>query len=410
MEIAALIAIVFALVSAATCGVLYTRNQHLRQECKRLKTEFDQRQTELVEQAEHARDQARDTFKALASDALHANSEQFLKSAQQQFQLGQSEATKQLELRKQAVEALVKPLSESVKEYRTAITAVESGRKQDYGSLKKMVESMTTDQTQLRKETASLVSALRRSDVRGRWGEVQLRRVAELAGMIDRCDFDEQVTIKDGATIQRPDMLIHLPSDRTIVVDAKTPLDAYLSAATTDDDDKRRGFLDKHAEQVASKVDELSRKQYQAAFDRSPDFVVLFIPGEPFLAAAVQCRPGLIETAMERGVVIATPSTLISLLKVVALGWREEQIAENAEKISVAGRELLKRSAVVVGYIQDFAKSLGKTVEHYNRFIASYNSRLLVSARKLEELGVESSKKLPEQIDSIDTVPQEPTE
>ena len=406
--------VLLSAILAATCGGLFMKGQHLRQECERLRAESEQQQERFERDRqedraliEQVRDRMPDTFKALASDTLKASNEQFLQLAGERFSRQQTQAASQLETHEKAITQLVKPLSESVKEYRAAITAVESGRKQDYGSLKKMVESMTTDQTKLRKETSNLVSALRRPDVRGQWGEIQLRRVAELAGMIDRCDFDEQVTIKVESGIQRPDMLIHLPSNRTIVVDAKTPLDAYLSAISEEDEDQRRGHFERHVEQVAAKVNELSRKEYSSAFERAPDFVVLFIPSEPCLDAAARRRPTLIETAMEKGVVIATPSTLIALLKVVALGWREEQIAANAKKISELGQELHKRVCDAVAHVGKLGGSLEAAVKAYNRFLGSLETRVIVSARRFEELGAASGTALPEQIDPIETLPRE---
>jgi DNA recombination protein RmuC len=351
------------------------------------------------EQANHeqALKKVTETFDALAAKALEQSSKQFLQLASQKFQTEQKDAAAQLEQRKQAIEQLVKPVRETLDKYSESLGKMEAARVQAYGSLKEQLEGMLNDQRRLRQETANLVAALRRPEVRGRWGEMQLRRVAELAGMIPNCDFTEQTSVTAGpdAARQRPDMVVKLPGGRTIVVDAKTPLDAFLSALEAIEDTQRETFFDQHAQQIETQVRRLAEKRYSDQFDRAPDFVVLFIPGESFLQAALQRRADLMESAFARGVVIATPATLIALLRAVALGWREQQIAENAQRISELGVELHERIATATGYIDAMGKNLEKTVKAYNSFVGSYESRVLSSARKFKDLGADSPKELP---------------
>ncbi len=370
-----IVLLVLAVGLAAACGVLYVTVRHLRAENDRLRAEAELELKKLTAQFEQAQLQARDAFKALAGDALKESNVQFLQLADQRFKVEQTEAAKQLEVRKQAVEALVKPLRETLDKYNGVVNDIEKARKEAYGALRAQLGSLVNDQRGLKDETARLVKSLRRPEVRGRWGEIQLKRVVELAGMIERCDFDEQVSVKSGSGGLRPDMVVHLPNDRTIVIDAKTPLDAYLDAVQEGDDSQQRTHLERHANQVSGKVAELAGKQYSAQFERSPDFVVLFIPGESFLYAAVQIKPGLIEQAMEKNVVIATPSTLISLLKAVEVGWREERIAENAQKISALGQDLHKRLCDAIGHVQKVGSSLESAVKAYNGFLGSLETR-----------------------------------
>lgn len=366
------------------------------------------RQEEAVKARDEARAKLEETFKALSADVLKSSTEQFLQLAKQKLEGQQKESQAELDKRKQAFETLVKPINETLKNYQTAITDIEKARKESYGSLRQQLIDFAKDQKQLRDETQKLVSALRRPEVRGRWGEIQLRRVVELAGMIEHCDFDEQqhLTTQQGRAL-RPDMVVMLPNHRTIVIDAKTPLDAYLNAIEAPDESQRKQFLNNHTRQIEEQVANLAGKNYIAQFDHSPDFVILFIPGEPFLQAAVQLKPDMIESALEKGVVIATPSTLISLLKVVALGWREEQMTENAEQIAQAGRELHKRLAVAFDHLDRLRKAINNTVEHFNKTVGSFNSQVLPQARRFEELGSASpGKTLPFDTPTIDMIPR----
>jgi len=362
------------------------------------------------EHLENYKQQLPDTFKSAAGDALKQSTEQFLALAKKSFESEQKDATAQLEQRKQAIGELVGPLKDLLTKHQVIVRQIESDRKEAYGGLNNQIKSLIDDQRLLRKETHNLVNALRRPDVRGRWGEIQLKRVVELAGMVNYCDFTEQETLQTDEGRLRPDMTVRLPSDRVIVVDAKTPLEAYLSAVECDQDDQRKGFLEQHASHVEGHVKALAGKQYAAQFNTSPDFVVLFIPGEVFLQAALQVRPSLIESALERGVIIATPSTLIALLKVVAMGWREQRQTENAQKISELGKELHSRIATLLDHILKLRTSLNLTVTHFNNFVGSMESSVLPQARRFEELGADSHKKLPTQIPTIHTIARNPKE
>jgi len=391
------ILLVLLLISVVLCVYLFVERRHLRADM--------QQQTDAHTDA---RQQMSDTFKALAGDALKQSSEQFLQLADQRLQNQQNTASQDLDQRKKAIEQLVKPLKETLDKYNTAVHDVEKSRIEAYGSLRTQLGALVEDQRTLRDETANLVKALRRPEVRGRWGEIQLKRVVELAGMIDRCDFDEQVTITADGQTQRPDMVINLPNNRTIVIDAKTPLDAYLNSIEAKDEDQQRTFLETHAQQIMRKVNDLSTKGYIEQFHRSPEFVVLFIPGEPFLYAAVQVRPDLIEAAMAKNVIIATPSTLISLLKAVAAGWREQKLAENAQLISEAGAELHLRLCTAIKHLADVGNSLTSTTNAYNRFVGSFESRVMVQARKFEELGAAANnKQLPDTIEPVEKLPRD---
>ena len=423
MSIALTITTVLLIVVTAICIWLASLRERLRDRINQLVNESHtaelqsqeqisslraqvQSQRQVSVQIEQAQSQARDMFKAVAADALRASSDQFLQLATKSFEGDQKDALKAMDDRKRAVETLITPIKESLDKYNQSIHEVERARKEAYGSLTKQVDLLKVDQRHLRDETANLVQALRRPDVGGRWGEMQLRRVAELAGMIRHCDFSEQQSVQNESGRQRPDMTVHLPSDRTIVIDAKTPIDAYLGSLDATDDAQRRTWLDRHVANIESKVKDLANKQYQAQFERSPDFVVLFIPGESFLYAAAQLKPKLVESAMEKGILIATPTTLISLLKTVALGWREQQIADGAKKISALGRQLHERLTIAAEHIDRVGNSLRAAVDHYNKFVGSFEMRVLTTARKFDDLGADSTKQLPSQITQVDISPR----
>ena len=398
------------------------QNEALAAEVGELKTEkavlCEQRQT-AEKQIQDARNQfleaqrqARETFQAVAGEVLEKSGErlskQFIQLASERFKTEQAHANKELELRKKEVESLVKPIGQSLDKYNHSIQQIEKVRHEAYGSIKEQIVTMSQDQRRLRDETANLVKALRRPEVRGRWGEMQLKRVAELAGMIERCDFSEQLSVSNRTGIQRPDMVVHLPSGRTIVVDAKTPLEAYLNAIeSVEDESQRRDYYQKHARQIETQVKALADKKYTAQFSSTPDFVVLFIPGESFLQAAVQVRPSLIEEAMERGVIISSPSTLVALLKAVALGWQEQRIAENARQISELGKELHERLNIAFEHMTGLGKSLETTVTKYNKLAGSLQTKVLPQTRRFEEMGAGSRKQLPTQIKEIDQRPRE---
>ncbi|MEM9752199.1 MAG: DNA recombination protein RmuC [Planctomycetota bacterium] len=355
-----------------------------------------------------SKEAAHAAFEALAGKTLKQTTDEFLKLAEQKLAVKNKEGDAQLDQRKTEIAALVKPIAEKLHEANRAIGELEKSRQEAYGGLREQLGAMLQDQKQLRAETANLVKALRRPEVRGQWGELQLRRVAELSGMADHCDFTEQIAVESGAL--RPDMVVSLPGGREIVVDAKTPITAFIDAAESTEDADREANLTRHVRHIEDKVAELSSKRYQDHF-HAADFVVLFIPGESFLYAAAQRKPDLIETALAKQVVIATPTTLISLLKVVALGWREERLAENARRIQELGVELHKRVATATAHLSNLGKAVGKTVEHYNKFVTSFESRVVTQAKRFEELDAGApGKQLPNtgEITIVETAPREP--
>jgi len=343
-------------------------------------------------------------FAKLAGDMLKQAREQLVEHNKQLSESQRKSAQQELDQRKQAIDALLKPIRESLDKHAKAVTDIEKDREGAYKGLRELMAGVVNDQKALRSETANLVKALRRPDVRGRWGEMQLRRVAELSGMIDRCDFTEQAAVTSAL---RPDMVVHLPAGREVVVDAKTPIDAYLSALEAPDDAQREEQFGRYVKHVRGKVDELSSKSYAAELGRSVDFVVLFIPGESFLQAAIQRDPELLERAFNRNVVIATPSTLIALLKAVAAGWREEQVAENAKHIADLGQELHKRIGTAIEHLGRLGNAVESTVKHYNALVGSVESSVMPQTRKFEELGAKSQKELPVEVKVIETAPRE---
>ncbi len=369
----------------------------------------EERRVELERERAKLIEQTRDTFKALSGEALDEASKRFLKLAEGTFAEKQKDASGQLELRKQAIDAMLKPIRESLDKHQGLLHVIEKQRTGAYAKLEEQVVAMRRLGEDLRGETASLVKALRRPETRGRWGEMQLRRVAELAGMIPHCDFSEQETLRTDAGNLRPDMVVNLPSDRRIVIDAKTPLDAYLDSMECSDDATRLTCLKRHVEHIRKQVHALSAKEYQHHLDRSPGFVVLFIPGEAFLHAALAQDPDLLENAMNRSVLIASPTTLIALLLAVAEGWREEHLAENARTIATLGRELHERIAIAVEHVEKLGKTLENSVKHYNSFVGSLESRVLPTARRFQDLSAGSPKELPAEgkIKQIDHTPRE---
>ena len=342
---------------------------------------------------EQAKAQLTDAFKALAADALTSSQQNFLALAEQRFRTLAQEAGNDLEARKTAIETLVQPLKQSLEVYQKEARELEEKRLREIAGVGQQLGDVARAQSALQKETANLVTALRAPQVRGRWGEIALRKTAELAGMTNHCDFAEQESVGAPGGRLRPDMVVRLPAGREIVVDSKVSLMAYLEAVEASTPEAREAALARHAQQVRTHVKQLASKEYWSQFQPAPEFVVLFMP-EPFFAAAAERDPELLQDALANHVLVATPTTFIGLLRTIAHGWRQEQLAENAERISALGRQLHERLAVLIDHFARVGKALEGSVEAYNRAVGSLESRVLPAARRFAELGA-AEKPLP---------------
>ncbi|VAW71329.1 DNA recombination protein RmuC [hydrothermal vent metagenome] len=357
---------------------------------------------ENFKQQTNAQQQLAHVFSTLSSEALRNNNDTFLQLAQENLKQFQIKAETTLDTKEKAIENLLKPIHDALHKTEQQIHEIENDRKQSFGALNQHLESLAKAHEQLQGETRNLVTALRRPEVRGKWGELTLKRVVELAGMIDRCDFFEQPASHSDQGLLRPDMIVRLPNEREIIVDAKTPLDAYLNAIEASDDATQQAELTRHAKNVRARIKELASKAYWHQFKQAPDFVVMFIPGEQFLSAATDIDRDLIEYALKQKIIISTPTTLVALLRAVAYGWRQQSLEKNAEQIKQLGEELYTRVAKFTEHLTNIGKSLGKTVEHYNMSIGTLERQIIPCARKMEELGIEADKS-PELADQIET-------
>jgi DNA recombination protein RmuC len=391
------------LVVGLLAAWLFFRRRWQRLEAQVKNQEAIQQERQVAFEAANA--QLTRAFSELANQSLRSNSETFLKLAEQNLGTHQEKAKRELSEREKAVEALVKPIRDALEASQKQISELEKARSEAYGGIKSQLEEMQNSQKSLRQETQNLVNALRRPEVRGRWGEITLRRLVELAGMVEHCDFQEQVHTSGEGQIIRPDMVVRMPDRRELVVDVKTPLDAYLEAVEAENDTQRKLGLERHAKNVHSHIRMLASKAYWDQFEESPEFVILFIPGDQFLSAALNERPDLIEYALSKQIILATPTSLVALLKAVAYGWRQLSLAENAKEIRVLAEDLYGRLGSFVGHMNTMGRQLARSVENYNKAVGSLERSVLPGARKFVELGVHEKREL-ERLETLDPVPR----
>ncbi len=364
-----------------------------------------QRLEEEKKLLEDAKTKLIDTFKALAGDTLNSSTTAFLNLAKETLDKVLTDAKGDLGKRQEAIQGMVKPLSESITKFEEHVRVIEKDRQEAYSGLTEQLKGLSSSQQQLQKETASLVTALRTPQVRGRWGELTLKRVVELAGMSDHCDFTEQVMVDSEVGRQRPDLIVHLPGEREIVVDSKVALDAFLDAGVATSEEQRNSALSRHAAQVRTHMTALASKSYWDRFPKAPEFVVMFIPGESFFGAAVDADHTLIEDGLAKRVVLATPTTLIALLRAVAYGWRQEHVAKNAQEISDLGKQLYERMRTLAEHIGDIGKGLEKANTAYNSAVGSMEARVLPAARRFKDLGAAPGADVP-LVQPIETTPR----
>ena len=403
-------ALLAGLVLGALAAWLVMRQRHRRLDTENAELRDRIKGQEALQNEREAAFQAASgelarAFSELANRSLQYNSETFLRLAEQKMSVQNEQAKRELSEREKAVENLVKPIREALQASQQQIEALEKSRSEAYGSIRTQLEAMHAAQHSLTRETHNLAKALRRPEVRGRWGEITLRRLVELAGMVEHCDFVEQVhTVAEGQVI-RPDMIVRMPDRRELVVDVKTPLDAYMQAVEAEDDAQRKLGLERHAKGVRAHIRMLSSKAYWEQFEESPEFVILFIPGDQFLSAALNEEPDLIEYALSRQIILATPTSFVALLKAVAYGWRQLALADNAREIRALAEDLYARLGTFVTHMNRVGRQLASSVENYNKAVGSLERSVLPGARKFVELGVHEKKPL-ERLDTLDPVPR----
>ena len=401
-----------ALLVGAVLGFLIAQLRAARQieavrielEAARVRLESTTRQeADRIALLEQSETRLRAAFDTLAGETLRSNSELFLQVARETLGRDQQIAQSSLKERETAIAQLVEPIRAALQKTEAQVESLERDRRDAFSTLRTQIETLASGQTQLQRETRNLVTALRRPEVRGRWGELTLRRLVELAGMAEHCDFTEQVSVASEDGTLRPDLVVHMPESRNLVVDVKAPLDAYLEALEAVTDEARQIAMKRHGQQVETRVRQLSTKNYWSQFEHSPEFVVLFLPGDQFLSAALAERPDLLETALKQNVILATPSTLIALLKTVAYGWRQAAVAENAAVIRELGQELYRRLGNFTAHLGRVGARLGAAVEAYNSAVGSLERQVMPQARRFPELGVTPDAPLAEleQVDHL---------
>jgi DNA recombination protein RmuC len=410
LALAAAVALGVALGALAALLFRARREQALRIDHELLRARLKTEETVSAEREQalaRAREQLQAVFGELARDSLQSNSEVFLQLARERLTRQQQDAAQALKERETAIESLVQPIREALAKTEAQISAIERDRIDAFATIKTQMEVLASGQNLLSRETRNLVTALRRPDVRGQWGEITLRRLVELSGMTEHVDFTEQPQQATEFGVIRPDMIVHMPEQRDIIVDVKTPLEAYLAAVEAQDEETRAAQLRRHAQIVGARVRELSSKQYWSQFERSPDFVVLFLPGDQFLSAALQENPGLIDDSLRQNVMLATPTSLVALLKAVSYGWKQTMLADNAAEIRRLGEDLYKRLSVFGEHLGKLGRSLGNSVESFNKAVGSLEQQVLPAARRFPELGMRVNREI-EPLEPVTGLAREP--
>ena len=349
----------------------------------------------------------REAFKSISAEALVQNNQTFLHLAKATLEKFQAEAKGDLRLKQQAIQELVTPLKQTLEKYEHQVLELERKREQAYGGLHQYLENVSSTQVELRKETGNLVKALRASHVRGKWGEISLRRLVELAGLVEHCDFRDQQSIKGEESRLRPDLIVYLPNDRKIVIDAKVPLDSYLKAVEAETEEERDQLMVEHSQHLQRHISMLASKSYWERLGGSPEFVVMFLPLESLYSAALRLNPDLLEEGIQKKVILATPTTLIALLKAVDHGWKQEKLAHNAEQISALGKELYERLYKVSEHLCRLGNNLDRSVQAYNETVGSFESRVFAQVRRFRDLGIPAKEDIPE-APWIDRTPRRP--
>ncbi|MEZ5534081.1 MAG: DNA recombination protein RmuC [Thiolinea sp.] len=395
-----IVALGMFLLGVLLAHFIYSRPlQQARREIERLQMQLhneEQLHEERLLMLDDAQDRLHNTFAVASQRALRENNQQFLQLAEESMRRFHSESKADLEQRKQSIHHLVDPIKTALEKTEQQIQEIEKHRQASFGALGEQLRNLSADQATLRQETSKLSTALRMPGMRGQWGEMSLKRIVEMAGMVEHCDFLEQVQRSNEERTIRPDMVVRMPDQRELVIDAKSPMDAYMDAFATEDEAERLRYLTHHARRVREHVRTLAGKRYWEQFESAPDFVVLFMPGEQFLGAALEHDKNLMQDALEMRVILSTPATLMALLRAVAFGWQQAVLTENAGKIRDVGTELHKRLTIFVSHVEKLGKNLESGVDTYNRLLGSLERSVIPGAKKLSDLGISSGRELVE--------------